>query len=135
MSTIPTHLKELLKSLEFLAMIEKGQKPCLSDMTFVDASSWQGAWYRRNNAEGKKQLLNFIDAIIEQTFAAIEDSHNREYVPMIIKTLLRAKIGINNTQTTYQKYPAYVSPIRVCLNNIDHQLKKYDLPEEIIEKK
>ena len=130
MSSIPAHLKELLKNLEFLAMIEKGRKPCLADMTFVDASSWKGAWKRSQNAESKKQLLNFIDSVIEQTFVAIEDSRNREYVPMIIKTLSRAKIGISNTLTTYQEYPCFVSTIRVYLNNVEHQLKRYELPEE-----
>lgn len=131
MSSIPAHLKELLKNLEFLAMIEKGKKPCLSDMTFVDASSWKGAWKRSQNAETKKQLLNFIDGVIEQTFIAIEDPRNREYVTMIIKTLSRAKIGISNTQTTYQDYPSFTSTIRVYLTNIDHQLKRYEVLEEV----
>lgn len=128
MSSIPTHLKELLKNLEFLAMIEKGKKPCLSDMTFVDATSYLGAWKRSQNSESKKQLLNFIDNIIEQTFAAIEDPRNKEYVPMIIKTLSRAKVGISNTETTYKEYPSFISAVRVYLTNIEHQLKRYETP-------
>lgn len=135
MSSIPAHLKELLKNLEFLAMIEKGKKPCLSDMTFVDATSWKGTWKRSQNSESKKQLCNFIDSIVEQTFTAIQDSRNREYVPIIIRTLSRAKIGISNTQATYQKHPSFVIAIRVVLVNIDHQLKKYEIPEEEPEKK
>lgn len=130
MSSIPTHLKELLKNLEFLAMIEKGKKPCLSDMTFVDAASYLGAWKRSQNAESKKQLLHFIDTIIEQTFVAIEDPRNKEYAPMIIKTLARAKIGITNTQTTYKECPAFLSAVRVYLTNIEHQLKRYEFNED-----
>lgn len=111
-------------------MIEKGKKPCLSDMTFVDSASYLGAWKRSQNSESKKQLLNFIDNVIEQTFSAIEDPRNKEYAPMIIKTLSRAKVGINNTETTYKEYPSFVSAIRVYLTNIEHQLKRYETPEE-----
>ena len=136
MSSIPTHLKELLKNLEFLAMIEKGKKPCLSDMTFVDSASYIGAWKRSQNSESKKQLLNFIDNVIEQTFAAIEDFRNKEYAPMIIKTLSRANVGINNTETTYKEYPSFVSAVRVYLTNIEHQLKRYESHEmESVEQK
>lgn len=129
MSSIPTHLKELLKHLEFLAMIEKGKKPCLADMTFVGAKSFSGAWKRFQNAESKKQLINYIDSIIEQTFTAIEDPRNKEYATIIIKTLARAKIGISNTEITYKEYPSYTSAIRVHLTNIDHQLKRYETSE------
>jgi len=97
-------------------------------MTFVDATSYLGAWKRSQNSESKKQLLNFIDNIIEQTFAAIEDPRNKEYVPMIIKTLSRAKVGISNTETTYKEYPSFTSAVRVYLTNIEHQLKRYETP-------
>jgi hypothetical protein len=128
MSSIPTHLKELLKNLEYLAMIEKGMKPCLSDMSFVDSNSYLGSLVRSRNSESKKQLLTYIDTVTEQTFAAIEDPRNKEYIPMIIHALERAKIGISNTETTYKKYPFFLSTIRVCLAGIDHRLKSYESP-------
>lgn len=126
MSSIPTHLKDLLKSLEFLAMIEKGKKPCLSDMTFVDAASWSGAWWRSRHSESKKDLLNFIDNIIDQTFTAIKDSRNREYIPFLISSLSRAHLGVSNTLLTYQKYPSFTTHIKVVLKNIELNLKSYD---------
>jgi hypothetical protein len=127
--SIPAHIKELLANLEFIAMIEKGKKPCLSDMTFVEATSWHGALKRRQYAENKKELLNFIDGVVEQSFAVIGDPRNREYIPTIIQTLSRAKIGISNTQATYQNHPSFISRVRVILSNIDHQLKKHEIAE------
>lgn len=127
MSSIPAHLKELLKNLEFLAMIEEGKKACLGDMTFVDADSWLGAWKRSQNSENKKNFISFVDSIIEQTFVAIQDPRNKEFLPNIIRTLARAKVGISKTQITYYDHPSFVSAIRVTLANIDHQLKKYEV--------
>lgn len=126
MSSIPTHLKELLKNLEYMAMIEKGKKPCLADMTFVDAASYLGAWKRSQNSESKKQLIGFIDTIVEQSFKAIEDPRNKEYAQLLTEALSRAKVGIINTTTTYKEYPSFISSIRVILANIDHQLKRYE---------
>lgn len=125
MSPLPTHIKELLKNLEFLAMIEKGKKPCLADMTFVDGSSWTGAVKRSRNSESKKNLLTFIDGVIDQTFSAIRDPRNRDYIKLIVNALSRARVGINNTQTTYQFSPSFLASIRVTLKNIELQLEKY----------
>lgn len=130
MSSIPAHLKELLKNLEFLAMIEKGKKPCLGDMTFVDATSWTGAFKRSRGSESKKNLLSFIDGIIEQTFTAIVDNRNREYITLLVAALSKAKIGISNTQTTYKDHPSFIAQIRVLLTNIELQLKKYETGED-----
>lgn len=127
MTTIPVHIKDLLCKLEYLAMIEKGKKPCLSDMTFVDGTSWVGAAKRSRNSESKKSLLLFIDTTIDQTFSALQDPRNQEYVSLLLSALSRAKIGIANTEPTYQHVPSYISAIRVTLTNIDHQLKKYEI--------
>ena len=130
-NSIPIHLKELLKNLEYLAMIETGMKPCLSDMTFVDANSWLGAWKRSRMVENKKALASFIDQVIEQALAEIKDNRNKEYLDTIVETLSRAKLGIKNTLTTYQDYPVFTSNIKVILSNIDRHLKNYILPSGV----
>lgn len=131
MSSMPVHLKALLKHLEFLAMIEEGKKPCLANMKFVDAKSWIGAW-QRTGVESKKELLTHIDSVVEQTFIAIQDERNKEYIPNLIKTLSRARVGIVNTTVTYKDYPSFISEIRVILTNIDMQLRKFEPGESLI---
>lgn len=129
MSSMPAYLKELLKNLEFLSMIQKNVKPCLSDMSFVESNSWSGAWKRSHNSESKKNLLNYMDSVVEQAFIAIQDPRNKEWVVNIIQSLSRAKVGISATETTYLDFPDYISSVRVLIKNIDHQLKKYELPD------
>ena len=125
MSSLPVHLKVLLKNLKFISMIEKGKKPCLSDLSFVDSSSWFGAWKRNRNSEDKKHLKTFIDSVVEQSFKAIEDSRNKEYAQMIIKALDEARNGIINTQVTYKDFPDFITDVGVIIDSINHQLNKY----------
>ncbi|GAH05709.1 unnamed protein product, partial [marine sediment metagenome] len=63
--------------------------------------------------------------IIEQTVEAIEEYKDTEFLPMIINTLHKAKIGIGNLSTTYDAQPAVTSRINVIIANINHQLKKH----------
>lgn len=132
MSSLPPHLQLLLKKLKYLAMTEKGKKPNLFDFSFSDPFSifhpytWLGAYKRNANSESKKHLETYINTLVDQTFRAIEDPRNKEYAPMLIKALTEAKVGIGNTEETYKNFPEYVSGIRVTIDNIDHQLKKYE---------
>lgn len=124
MSSIPSTLRDLLSKLEFLSMIKPGQKPCMGDMTFVDGNSFWGAIIRAFKGEGNKGMIAHIHQIIEQTVEAIEEYQHTEFLPIILSTLYKAKIGITNLNTTYKDQPSVISKINVILANINHQLHK-----------
>lgn len=106
-------------------MIERGQKPCFSDMTFVQSNSWFGAWKRLFSGENKKNLLFEIEQIIDRTILAIEEYSNKEYMKLLLDNLAKAKVGIENLILTYTEHPETISNLRVHIINIDLTLKKY----------
>jgi len=123
--SIPPALRNLLTKLEYISMIERGQKPCFSDMTFVQSNSWIGAWKRLISGENKKNLLFEIEQIIDRTILAIEEYASKEYVKLLLENLAKAKIGIENLILTYTEHPETISNLRVHIINIDLTLKKH----------
>jgi hypothetical protein len=124
--SIPPALRNLLTKLEYISMIERGQKPCFSDMTFVQSNSWLGAWKRLISGENRKNLLFEIEQIIDRTILAIEEYSNKDYVRLLLENLSKAKTGIENLMLTYTEHPDTISNLRVHLINIDLTLKKYN---------
>ncbi len=106
-------------------MIERGQKPCFSDMTFVQSNSWVGAWKRLFSGENRKNLLFEIEQIIDRTILAIEEYTNKDYIKLLLENLSKAKSGIENLILTYTEHPDTVSNLRVHIINIDLTLKKH----------
>jgi hypothetical protein len=134
--SIPPALRNLLTKLEYISMIERGQKPCFSDMTFVQSNSWLGAWKRLVSGENRKNLLFEIEQIIDRTILAIEEYANKEYVRLLLENLSKAKTGIENLMLTYTEHPDTISNLRVHLINIDLTLKKYNFsPSQDFNKK
>jgi hypothetical protein len=123
--SIPPALRNLLTKLEYISMIERGQKPCFSDMTFVQSNSWFGAWKRLIAGENKKNLLFEVEQIIDRTILAIEEYSNKEYIKLLLENLAKAKIGIENLILTYTEHPETISNLRVYIINIDLTLKKH----------
>jgi hypothetical protein len=123
--SIPPALRNLLTKLEYISMIERGQKPCFSDMTFVQSNSWIGAWKRLITGENKKNLLFEVEQIIDRTILAIEEYSNKEYIKLLLENLAKAKIGIENLILTYTEHPETISNLRVYIINIDLTLKKH----------
>lgn len=121
---IPVTLRDLLTKLEFLSMIERGKKPCMGDMVFVDSSSWYGSFYRSFYGESKKSMLLHINQIIDQAIGAIDEYANTEFIEIIVATLSKAKIGIINLITTYQDHPHVISQVNVIISNINLQLER-----------
>jgi len=125
--SIPPSLRNLLTKLEYISMIERGQKPCFSDMTFVNSNSWVGAWKRLFSGENRKNLLFEIEQIIDRTILAIEEYANKDYVKLLLENLNKAKTGIENLILTYTEHPDTVSNLRVHIINIDLTLKKHGI--------
>jgi hypothetical protein len=125
--SIPPSLRNLLTKLEYISMIERGQKPCFSDMTFVNSNSWMGAWKRLFSGENRKNLLFEIEQIIDRTILAIEEYTNKDYVKLLLENLNKAKTGIENLILTYTEHPDTVSNLRVHIINIDLTLKKHGM--------
>jgi hypothetical protein len=121
--SIPQPLRELLGKLEYLSMIKKDQKICLNDMTFVDAGSWSGSFKRFTTGEGKKSLIMEIDKIIELSITMLDEFYESRFYDLLTSAMSRAKIGLENLVQTYADKPMTVASLRVCINNIDLQLK------------
>lgn len=124
-NSIPPGLRDLLAKLEFFGMIERGKKPCMNDMTFVDCKSWYGAYRRSIGGEGRKNMVFQVNAIIDDAIKAISEYQNTEFLPLIVNALAKAGRGINNLTSTYHQRPDTVIQIQVCLMNINLQLEKH----------
>lgn len=123
--SIPPPLRPLLEQLELLSMVETGYKINWGDRTFVDSTSWLGAYKRSTTGEGRKNLVIQINSIIDQTIDAIKEYKDTEFFILIINGLARAKTGLLNLATTYQHRPDTVAQLHVSLANIQLQLDKY----------
>jgi hypothetical protein len=123
--SIPSTLRDLLSKLEFLGMITPGKKPCMNTMHFVDGDTLWGAVQRAFGGESHHLLIAHIQQIIEQTIEAIEEYYSSEFLPIIVSTLYKAKIGIVNLKTTYQNKPPVIMKLNVILANINHQLQNH----------
>lgn len=121
---IPSSLCELLTHLQYIAMTKKDQKPCIRKMNFVDSNSTMGAIYRFFTSENHDSLVMYIEKIINQTVAALNEYQKTEFLSIIMESLSEAKNGIENIITTYEKYPQTVSRLTVCLKNIKLQLDR-----------
>lgn len=125
--SIPPSLRNLLTKLEYISMIQRDQKPCFSDMTFVHSRSWFGSCKRLLAGENRKNLLFEIEQIIDRTILAIEEYTNKDYVNLLLENLCKTKNGIENLIITYKDNPDTVSNLKVHVINIDLTLKKHGL--------
>jgi hypothetical protein len=125
--SIPPSLRNLLTKLEYISMIQRDQKPCFSDMTFVHSKSWFGSCKRLFSGENRKNLLFEIEQIIDRTILAIEEYTNKDYINLLLENLCKTKNGIENLIITYKDNPDTVSNLKVHIINIDLTLKKHGL--------
>lgn len=125
-NSIPRGLQSLLTKLNFLSQITRGFKPCMSKMTFIDATSWFGAFQRSWNGESRKSLMAAVEQIIGETTEAINAHFDSEFLlRLIINALPDARLGVESLKTTYRDDPEIISRVSVQLTNIDLQLDKF----------
>jgi hypothetical protein len=120
--SIPPSLGSLLRKLEFLSMISKGQKPCMHYWTFVDSNSWSASLYHLFG-ETKGNMMLHIQNIIEETVRGFNDYPLHQGI--LINTLFRAKRGIENLKYTYRDFPDTIASIIVLIQNIEMQENRY----------
>ncbi len=124
--SLPNTLRDLLVKLQFLSMIEKGMKPCMSDLSFVSANSWVGAFKRRICNENRKNLINEIELIVDQSIRALDEYHSStKFMKILTSSIDSSKIGLENLLSTYQDCPNTISRISVILKNINLAIDKY----------
>lgn len=117
-------LRDLLAKMEFLGMVRAGQKLNMSNMSFVESDSWTGSLMRRLFGENRRNTLIEIDQILDQAILAINDRNNNDFLSLIITAMNRSREGISTLAITYCDHPQVVAKIKICLANIDIQLKK-----------
>lgn len=121
-NSIPVGLQSLLAKLNFLSQITRGHKPCMSDMTLVEATSWTGSFHRMWTGESRKTVIAEIEKIISETIEAIGIHSDTEFLQLIVNSLSETRIGIETLKITYRGDPEMLSRIKVQLTNIDLQL-------------
>lgn len=124
--SIPVGLQTLLAKHYFLAQITRGYKPCMTNMTLIDASSWWGSFCRTWYGESRKTVISDIEKIVSETIDSISThKHREEFLRLIINALARTRVGLESMTTTYRSDPDMIGRLRVQLTNIDLQLDKY----------
>lgn len=124
--SIPVGLQTLLAKHYFLAQIQRGYKPCITNMTLIDASSWSGAIYRAWFGESRKTAISDIEKIISETIDSISiHIHNNAFLRLIINALASTRVGLETMTTTYRSDPDMIGRLKVQLTNIDLQLEEY----------
>ena len=104
--SIPVGLQTLLAKHNFLAQIQRGVKPCITNMTFVDSSSWYGSFYRTWFGESRKTSISAIEKIISETIDSISiHQNNKSFLKLIINALASTKVGLETMTTTYRGDP------------------------------
>lgn len=125
-SSIPRRLQVLLTKLNFLSQITRGFKPCMSNMTLVDASSWFGAFQRSWQGESRKSLIAAVEQIVSETVEAVNEHADDEFLlRLIINALPEAREGVNSLKVTYRDDPEIIAKVGVQLTSMDLQLEKY----------
>jgi len=135
-TSIPNDVREIIAKLYFIGMIKTGMKiNTMGKLGFVNSESWYGALTRAINHENRKITLNFINNLIDLSIKAINTYNKTEFSHLLIRALSNAKTGILNLANTYNTDLDFYSNIKVCIDNIDMQLRQYqdrmeDKPEE-----
>ncbi len=123
--SIPTGLQILLRDLDFLGQIARGQKACITNRVIVDGSTWSGAFYRAWKGENRINTITKIEQIVNRTVDAIYSHKQTDYLGIIINAFSYARNGIDALSSTYQDDPDMKARINVQLQNIDLQLNQY----------
>ena len=124
-AAIPASLCDLLARLEYLALIQRQQKPCFGDFSMVDSSSYSGAIKRRTHGESRKIMIYQVNQIVDSALESINAYDESEFLILILNSLSKAKLGIDNLKFTYNDDTNIVAQIQVCINKINNRLDKY----------
>lgn len=123
--SIPSGLQMLLRDLEFISQINRGQKACIASRTIVDGSTIKGKAYRWWNSEDRNGTITKIEEIVNRSIDEISKHQNTNYIGILINAFSKSRNGIETLLTTYQRDPDIISRIKVQLQNIDLQLSQY----------
>jgi len=124
--SIPVGLQTLLAKHYFLAQISRGYKPCMTNMTLIDATSWSGAFWRAWYGESRKTVMSDIENIVSETVDAINQHKKKgDFLRLIVNALASTRVGLESMKTTYRSDPSTIGRLEVQLKNIDLQLEKY----------
>lgn len=123
--SIPSGLQMLLRDLEFISQINRGQKACIASRTIVDGDSINGKAYRWWNSENRNGTITKIEEIVNRSIDEISKHQNTNYIGILINAFSKSRNGIETLLTTYQRDPDIISRIKVQLQNIDLQLSQY----------
>ena len=123
--SIPTGLQILLRDLDFLGQISRGQKACIANRVIVDGNTWSGTFYRAWKGENRIITITKIEQIVNQTVDAIDSHKNTDYLGIVINYFAYARNGVDALNSTYQNDPDMKARLNVQLKNIDLQLNQY----------
>jgi len=122
--SIPDPLKDLLERLEFISILKPGDKPCFNDISIVRSNSWIGTIKRFIKSENRDMMALHIEKIVEVTCASIENYKGTVYHQTLTDSIHYAREGLVNLMETYKNCPKTTSRLKVCITNLNLQMKK-----------
>ena len=126
--SIPVALQSLLSELHFIAQFERDKKPCMSNMSFVSASSYSlGPVIRWQKGESRTTLISDIEKIVQKFINALTTYKNTdEYISLLVNLAATCSVSIETSlMNVYRNDPKMIGKIKVILTNIGLQLIKY----------
>lgn len=122
--SIPSDVRDLLIKLGFIAEIQEGDKPNVSDMTMVAKSSWRGALYRWIRGENRTSMIMHLESTVEQSRKIVENygASSPHIVELVQSYLKKARQGIVNLERTYSDAPSIKIRLQVLHSTINLQV-------------
>lgn len=128
LTSLPNDLQNLIKKLDFLAMIKQNYKIDTKNNVLFDNNSWAVGelykWWNRK-AEDRFTTIDFIKKTIDETIIAISKYEKTEFIRYLINSLSSARIGISKLEITYRNDQNFISELSVIIKNIDIPLNNY----------
>lgn len=130
---LPRDVKECLENLEFIGMVNAGEKPDLVRKKVYNTESWwdQTCRFCRSvvyRDADRTTVCAYLDKDIKDAFRTIHNFPQDKYISKIIPALINAKYAIIKMKDqTYSCDTETKSKLKVLLTEIEDQLIKHPL--------
>lgn len=124
---------ELFIEWDFIASLNKNEKPCFNDRTKININEWFVTWRRRYKGEKGEKGIIYVKNLIAITREYIEKIEDMDEINLLMNVLERSLIGLNNVIYTYEidnqipvaeEYTKFNEMIKQLLKNCQEKMAK-----------
>ena len=133
MASYPRNVEDLIVNLKFIGRTQQGQKINFKSQNTISSTSPVGTITRWWYGEDKKDLVDKLRGIMDETSKILEDKSNGRYYLDIWCELIKVDIALLNLIDVYRDYGKIVSRlemfrrrIEVVINNLTKD-EKYEI--------